>query len=161
MTTVRRIAWPAYNEHRNVIRAAVWASRNATPHSQLGVGGSWAGPKTLFEDRRTHQLRDWIKSNLTEDIEHIDAWGTMMQAGDKFQHPTTRVNEMWQTDFTYFRAEGWGWYYFSIIICDFSRSIVHNELCPSMQKARCREKCEHGASKNRTYQRTTIEDSLR
>ena len=27
----------------------------------------------------------------------------LMQARDKFQHPTKRVNEMWQTDFTYFK----------------------------------------------------------
>ncbi|SFL42489.1 Transposase [Nitrosomonas aestuarii] len=25
----------------------------------------------------------------------------LMEAADKFQHPTSRVNEMWQTDFTY------------------------------------------------------------
>ncbi len=27
----------------------------------------------------------------------------LMSASDAFQHPTTRVHEMWQTDFTYFR----------------------------------------------------------
>ena len=32
----------------------------------------------------------------------------LMQARDKFQHPTTRVNEMWQTDFIYFKITGWG-----------------------------------------------------
>lgn len=26
----------------------------------------------------------------------------MISAGDKFQRPTTRMNELWQTDFTYF-----------------------------------------------------------
>ena len=35
----------------------------------------------------------------------------LMEASDKFQQPTTRVNEMWQTDFTYFKIIGWGWYY--------------------------------------------------
>ena len=34
----------------------------------------------------------------------------LMQAGDHFQNPTKRVNELWQTDFTYFRIVGWGWY---------------------------------------------------
>jgi putative transposase len=34
----------------------------------------------------------------------------LMSASDRFQHPTTRVHEMWQTDFTYFRIIGWGWY---------------------------------------------------
>jgi putative transposase len=32
----------------------------------------------------------------------------LMSAADVFQNPTTRVNEMWQTDFTYFRIVGWG-----------------------------------------------------
>ena len=30
-----------------------------------------------------------------------------MEASDKFQTPTTRVNEMWQTDFTYFKIIAW------------------------------------------------------
>ena len=33
----------------------------------------------------------------------------LMEARDKFQHPTTWVNEMWQTDFTYCKVIGWGW----------------------------------------------------
>ncbi|MFA5436254.1 MAG: helix-turn-helix domain-containing protein, partial [Candidatus Neomarinimicrobiota bacterium] len=37
----------------------------------------------------------------------------LMSAGDKFKNPTKRVNELWQTDFTYFRIIGWGWYYLS------------------------------------------------
>ena len=32
----------------------------------------------------------------------------LMSASDAFQHPTTRVHEMWQTDFTYFRIINWG-----------------------------------------------------
>ena len=30
----------------------------------------------------------------------------VMSASDRFQHPTRRVNELWQTDFTYFRVVG-------------------------------------------------------
>ena len=55
-----------------------------------------------------------------------------MQARDKFQHPTTRVNEMWQTDFTYFKITGWGWYYLSTVLDDFSRFIIAWRLCVSM-----------------------------
>ena len=32
----------------------------------------------------------------------------LMIASAKFQNPTVRVNEMWQTDFTYFKVVGWG-----------------------------------------------------
>jgi putative transposase len=34
----------------------------------------------------------------------------LLSASDAFKNPTTRVQEMWQTDFTYFRMVGWGWY---------------------------------------------------
>jgi putative transposase len=56
----------------------------------------------------------------------------LMQAADKFQHPTRRVNEMWQTDFTYCKIIGWGWYYLSTVLDDFSRFIVAWRLCTTM-----------------------------
>ena len=40
---------------------------------------------------------------------------------------------MWQTDFTYFKVLGWGWYYLSTVIDDYSRYIIHWELCKSME----------------------------
>ena len=52
----------------------------------------------------------------------------LMQARDKFQHPTTRVNEMWQTDFTYFKITGWGWYYLSTVLDDALRFTGLNQL---------------------------------
>ena len=60
------------------------------------------------------------------------AWGILMQAGDTFQHPTRRVNELWQTDFTYFRVVGWGWYYLSTVLDDYSRYIIAWKLTTSM-----------------------------
>jgi len=56
----------------------------------------------------------------------------LMEASDKFQQPTTRVNEMWQTDFTYFKITGWGWYYLSTILDDYSRFIIAWRLCTGM-----------------------------
>lgn len=40
---------------------------------------------------------------------------------------------MWQTDFTYFKVIGWGWYYLSTVLDDYSRYIIHWELCDSMK----------------------------
>lgn len=57
----------------------------------------------------------------------------LMQAGDKFQQPTRRVNEMWQTDFTYFKITGWGWYYLSTVLDDYSRFIIAWRLCTTMK----------------------------
>jgi len=48
----------------------------------------------------------------------------LMEAADRFQHPTTRVNEMWHTDFTYCKVVGWGWYYLSRVLDDFWRFII-------------------------------------
>ena len=56
----------------------------------------------------------------------------LMEASDKFQQPTTRVNEMWQTDFTYFKIIGWGWYYLSTVLDDYSRYIIAWRLCTGM-----------------------------
>ena len=56
----------------------------------------------------------------------------LMQASDKFQNPSTRVNELWQTDFTYFKIIGWGWYYLSTVLDDYSRFIIAWRLCTSM-----------------------------
>jgi hypothetical protein len=39
---------------------------------------------------------------------------------------------MWQTDFTYFKIIGWGWYYLSTILDDFSRLIIAWRLCTGM-----------------------------
>jgi hypothetical protein len=32
----------------------------------------------------------------------------LMSASDRFKHPSKRLHEMWQTDFTYLRVIGWG-----------------------------------------------------
>lgn len=55
-----------------------------------------------------------------------------MQASDAFQHPSQRVNELWQTDFTYFKIVGWGWYYLSTVLDDYSRFIIAWRLCTTM-----------------------------
>ena len=56
----------------------------------------------------------------------------LLAAEKEFSNKTTRVHQMWQTDFTYMKIQGWGWYYLSTVLDDFSRFIVHWELCNSM-----------------------------
>lgn len=56
----------------------------------------------------------------------------MVSAKDKFEHPTQRVNEMWQTDFTQFKVLDWGWYYLSTVLDDHSRYIISWKLSPTM-----------------------------
>lgn len=56
----------------------------------------------------------------------------MIPAADKFKRPTGRVNELWQTDFTYFKIMGWGWYYLCTVLDDYSRYILAWRLSPTM-----------------------------
>lgn len=59
------------------------------------------------------------------------AW-IVMKASEKFYNPTTAINQLWQTDFTYLRVTGWGWYYLSTVMDDYSRYIVSWRLCTGM-----------------------------
>jgi transposase InsO family protein len=56
----------------------------------------------------------------------------MITAGDRFEKPTRRANEMWQTDFTQFKVSGWGWYYLCTILDDYSRYILAWRLSTNM-----------------------------
>jgi transposase InsO family protein len=56
----------------------------------------------------------------------------VMSAADEFQHKTRRVHELWQTDFTYLRVTGWGWYYLSTVLDNYSRYIITWQLATSM-----------------------------
>lgn len=56
-----------------------------------------------------------------------------ISAAEEFTSKTGFVHQMWQTDFTYFKILGWGWYYLSTILDDYSRYIVHWELCSNMK----------------------------
>jgi transposase InsO family protein len=56
----------------------------------------------------------------------------LLKASDKFPHPTRRVNELWQTDFTQFKVTGWGYYYLSTVLDDFSRYILAWKLTTGM-----------------------------
>ena len=40
----------------------------------------------------------------------------VIKAAEEFKDKTTAINQMWQTDFTYFKIIGWGWYYLSTIL---------------------------------------------
>ena len=56
----------------------------------------------------------------------------LVSAKDKFDHPTQRVNEMWQTDFTQFKVVDWGYYYLCTVLDDYSRYILSWRLATTM-----------------------------
>jgi putative transposase len=57
----------------------------------------------------------------------------VMKAADEFKDKTTAPNELWQTDFTYLKVIGWGWFYLSTVLDDFSRYIIAWKLCTTMR----------------------------
>lgn len=62
------------------------------------------------------------------------AW-IVMAAADEFKDKTTGIHQQWQTDFTYFKIIGWGWYFLATVMDDYSRYIITWELCKNMESA--------------------------
>jgi len=56
----------------------------------------------------------------------------VISAADEFRHKTRRVHELWQTDFTWLKVTGWGWYFLSTILDDYSRYIIAWQLSTTM-----------------------------
>ena len=76
-----------------------------------------AGKARLLPCRR-YDYRILKAADLIESPAYI-----LLQAADRFQHPTRGRNELWQTDFTYLPVVGWGWYDLSTVLDDYSRKI--------------------------------------
>jgi transposase InsO family protein len=66
----------------------------------------------------------------------------VIRAADAFRDKTTRPNQLWQTDFTYLKVIGWGWFYLSTILDDHSRYIVAWKLCTTMKASDVTETLE-------------------
>ena len=66
----------------------------------------------------------------------------VIKAAEELKDKTTAINQMWQTDFTYFKIIGWGWYYLSTILDDYSRYIIAWKLCSTMRASDVTETIE-------------------
>ena len=87
-----------------------------------------------FTDRERHFLSESSVYRIlkAEDLITSPAY-VVLSAAKTFAHPTHRPNELWQTDFTYLQVVGWGWYYLSTVLDDYSRYILAWTLRTSMQ----------------------------
>lgn len=89
-----------------------------------------------FTDREGHFLSESSVYRILKAYDLITSPAfVVLTAGNTFQHPTHRPNELWQTDFTYLHVVGWGWYYLSTVLDDFSRYILAWTLRTSMGAA--------------------------
>ncbi len=57
----------------------------------------------------------------------------VIKAASEFKDKTTAINQLWQPDFTYLKVIGWGWFYLSPILDDYSRYIISWKLCTNMR----------------------------
>jgi putative transposase len=87
----------------------------------------------LFTDEKGYFISESSAYRILKGFDLVESPAfTGMSAAEKFQHPTTHIHELWQTDCTYFKIQGWGWYYLSTVLDDFSRYILAWKLTPTM-----------------------------
>ena len=81
-------------------------------------------------------------------------------ASKEYRFKTTRVNEQWQSDASYFFVVGWGWYYLISILDDYSRMILAWELKTDMTSASISEVVERAVEFTRMKD-VPVEDRTR
>ena len=95
---------------------------------ELALEQSELSPRELavrFTDERQYFVSEATVYRLLKAHDLITSPAyVVIKAADQFHTKTTRPNEMWQTDFTYFKIIGWGWMYLSTVLDDFSRYII-------------------------------------
>jgi transposase InsO family protein len=105
-------------------RSSTWRWRTASSPRELA---------TKFTDEKQYFVCEATVYRLlkAQDLIASPAY-IVIKARDEFHTKTTRPNEMWQTDFTYFKLIGWGWVYLSTVLDDYSRYIISWKLCTTM-----------------------------
>lgn len=87
-----------------------------------------------FIDERKHFVSEASVYRLLKAHDLITSPAyVVIKAAEEFRDKTTAPNQLWQTDFTYLKITGWGWYYLSTVLDDFSRYIVAWKLCSTMR----------------------------
>jgi putative transposase len=89
---------------------------------------------TRFTDSKSYFVSEASVYRLLKEHDLIASPAyIVMKAADEFKDKTTAPNQLWQTDFTYLKVSGWGWFYLSTILDDFSRYIIAWKLCATMK----------------------------
>lgn len=106
---------------------------------QLALDEPRLSPRELairFTDTRSYFVSEASVYRLLKARELIASPAfIVIKAADAFKDKTTAPNQLWQTDFTYLKVIGWGWFYLSTVLDDFSRYIVAWKLCTTMKAA--------------------------
>jgi putative transposase len=131
---------PEAPEDRPSAPSRVWNKIPTDIHDQiieLALDQSELSPRELavrFTDEKRYFVSEATVYRLLKARDLITSPAyVVIKAADAFHTKTTRPNEMWQTDFTYFKIIGWGWMYLSTVLDDFSRYIIAWKLCSTMR----------------------------
>jgi putative transposase len=126
-------------EDRASVPGRVWNRVPDAVHGQiieLALEHSELSPRELavrFTDEKGYFISESTVYRLLKAHDLITSPAyVVIKAANEFTHKTVRPNEMWQTDFTYFKIIGWGWMYLSTVLDDFSRYIIAWKLCSTM-----------------------------
>ena len=106
---------PATLEDRPSAPSRVWNRIPSEIHDQsieMALEHSELSPRELavrFTDERRYFVSEATVYRLLKAHDLITSPAyVVIKAADRFHTQTTRPNEMWQTDFTYFKIIGWG-----------------------------------------------------
>jgi len=134
------VGGPEALEDRPSAPSRVWNRIPADIHDQiieLALDQSELSPRELavrFTDEKHYFVSEATVYRLLKAHDLITSPAyVVIKAADTFHTKTKRPNEMWQTDFTYFKIIGWGWMYLSTVLDDYSRYIISWKLCSTMR----------------------------
>ncbi len=129
-----------YDAHRNPRPKRVW---NRIPDQvrdqivELALNEPDLSPRELavtFTDTKGYFVSESSVYRLLKAHDLITSPAfIVIKAADEFHDKTTAPNQLWQTDFTYLKVIGWGWFYLSTVLDDFSRYIIAWKLCTTMK----------------------------
>ena len=135
-----RTGGPETLEDRSPRPERVWNRISNTVRGrivQLALDEPELSPRELatrFTDTEKYFVSEASVYRLLKDHDLIASPAyIVMKAADEFKDKTTAPNQLWQTDFTYLKVIGWGWFYLSTILDDFSRYIIAWKLCTTMK----------------------------
>ncbi|WP_123193217.1 IS3 family transposase [Pannonibacter phragmitetus] len=127
-------------EDRSSAPRRVWNRIPADIHGQvieMALEHSELSPRELavrFTDEKGYFISEASVYRLLKAHDLITSPAyVVIKAANEFHTKTSRPNQMWQTDFTYFKIIGWGWMYLSTVLDDYSRYIIAWKLCSTMR----------------------------
>lgn len=82
-------------------------------------------PAVKYTDEKRHFVSESSVYRILSAEDTITALGhVVIRATDEVRDKTSRPNELWQTNLTYLKVIGWGWFYLSTILDDYNRYII-------------------------------------